>query len=205
MANNRTGAKPNWFNNHEYSIAYGGPIVKNKTFFYVLWDQQIHKERTLVDGSVLTDTARQGIFRYFDGWNPTTFDTAQTANAASVATRVSPAVDIYGNPVAPLQNANGSPYTGAGLLCFSVFGSQRINPSTGGWCRSPPQTARRHDYFLTGSAWDAGRPAIDATGYIFNETLKNMPHADYFGRPVSGGLTPDGLNTASYAGCAARR
>jgi hypothetical protein len=81
-ANNRTGAKPNWFNNHEYSIAYGGPIVKNKTFFYVLWDQQIHKERTLVDGSVLTDTARQGIFRYFDGWNPTTFDTAQTANAA---------------------------------------------------------------------------------------------------------------------------
>jgi hypothetical protein len=78
-ANNHTGAKPDWFNNHEYSIAYGGPIVKNKTFFYVLWDQQIHKERTLVDGAVLTDTARQGIFRFFDGWNPTTFDTAATA------------------------------------------------------------------------------------------------------------------------------
>jgi hypothetical protein len=32
-------AQRNWYNNHEYSIAYGGPIKKNKTFFYALWEQ----------------------------------------------------------------------------------------------------------------------------------------------------------------------
>ena len=53
-------AQRNWYNNHEYSIAYGGPIRKNKTFFYALWEQNIHRERVLVDGSVLTDAGRLG-------------------------------------------------------------------------------------------------------------------------------------------------
>jgi len=52
-ANNRnvdpvTGAwapiTPNWENNHQYSISYGGPIIKNKTFFFALWDQQQNYE-----------------------------------------------------------------------------------------------------------------------------------------------------------------
>ena len=34
--------QPAWRNFHEYNVALGGPIVKNKTFFYALWDQQIH-------------------------------------------------------------------------------------------------------------------------------------------------------------------
>jgi hypothetical protein len=54
-------ATRDWFNNHDYVLSYGGPIQKNKTFFYALWEQNIHKERTLVDGNVLTDTARLGI------------------------------------------------------------------------------------------------------------------------------------------------
>jgi hypothetical protein len=61
-------ATRNWSNNHEYTVSYGGPIKKNKTFFYTLWEQQIHRERVLVDGGVLTDTARLGIMRFFDGW-----------------------------------------------------------------------------------------------------------------------------------------
>ena len=70
--------QPDWRNNHEYSIAYGGPIIRNKTFFYALWDQDINRSREIVDGIVLTDTARLGIFRYFDGWNPATFDREMT-------------------------------------------------------------------------------------------------------------------------------
>src|SRR5262249_30799347 len=61
-------ATRNWTNNNEYTLSLGGPIKKNKTFFYTLWEQQIHRERVLVDGGVLTDTARFGIMRYFDGW-----------------------------------------------------------------------------------------------------------------------------------------
>src|SRR5262245_38602721 len=40
-------AQRNWTNNNEYTVAYGGPIKKNKTFFYTLWEQQIHRERVL--------------------------------------------------------------------------------------------------------------------------------------------------------------
>jgi hypothetical protein len=196
-ANNRTGAKPNWFNNHEYSVAYGGPIVKSKTFFYALWDQQIHKERSLVDGGVLTDTARQGIFRYYDGWNPTTYDTAATTTPSASTARVAPAVDIFGKPTPPQLNAAGGNYTGAGLLCWSVFGSQRIDPNTGGMVPFTGADCPGGSIISSpGSAWDANRPAIDSTGYIFNTLLKSMPHANYFGKPGNG-LTPDGLNTAS--------
>jgi hypothetical protein len=196
--NNRTGAKPDWFNNHEYSIGFGGPIVKNKTFFFALWDQQIHRERTLVDGAVLTDTARQGIFRYFDGWNPTTFDTAATVTPSTSTARVAPAVDVFGNPAPPLLNATGTPYSGAGLMCWSVFGNQRIDSNTGGMVPFTAADCPGGTIIASpGSAWDPNRPAIDATGYIYSALLKNMPHANYFGRPLGGNQPPDGLNTAS--------
>ena len=91
--------QPDWRNNHEYSISYGGPIIRNKTFFYALWDQDINRSRATVDGVVLSDAARLGIFRYFDGWNPATYDRATTPNATNVTTRVTPAVDAAGNPI----------------------------------------------------------------------------------------------------------
>jgi len=197
-ANNRTGTAPNWFNNHEYSVSYGGPIIKNKTFFYALWDQNIHRERSSVDGSVLTDTARLGIFRYWDGWNPSTYDRAMTTTPSTSTTRTAPAADINGNPLAPTLNANGTPYSGAGLMCYSVFGTQRLDASgkmvpftsadcPGGTILTPPAGT---------AAWDPLRPAVDSTGYVYSALLKNMPKANYFGIP-SGALTPDGLNTAS--------
>src|SRR5437764_7922109 len=58
-----------WRNTNQYTVSAGGPIVKNKTFFFALWDQNISRTRTIVTTPVLTDAARQGIFRYFDLWN----------------------------------------------------------------------------------------------------------------------------------------
>ena len=37
--------KPAWFSNYHPTFSYGGPIVKNKTFFFVLWDQQKNFQR----------------------------------------------------------------------------------------------------------------------------------------------------------------
>jgi hypothetical protein len=138
-ANNHTGAKPNWFNNHEYTVAYGGPIKipgvydgKNKTFFYALWDQNIRNTRDSVVTTVLTDTARQGIFRYFPFWAPegylvnSTIPNQKLPVAAATASWV--AVDVTGNPVAPPSMPDGSPYTQK-LTCFSVFGNQRLDAS----------------------------------------------------------------------------
>jgi hypothetical protein len=175
---------PNWYNNHQYTLSYGGPIVKNKTFFFVLWDQQINYQRNLVTASVMTDPARQGIFRYFEGWNPGNALTPIPALPASATNGTYPSVDLAGNPIAPLVNPNGTPYT-LGLRCFSVFGNVKFDgtPFTAADC--PGGTA------LTNSGpWDPLRPVADPTGYI-RKILDKMPPANYFGMG-------DGLNQAGY-------
>src|SRR5207302_9672179 len=113
-----------WRNTNQYTVSAGGPIVKNKTFFFALWDQNISRTRTIVTTPVLSDAARQGIFRYFDNYNsgdahflPPTFP----ANATSATY---PVVDLLGNPVAPPRNPDGGPYTGS-LRRHSVFGQTK--------------------------------------------------------------------------------
>jgi hypothetical protein len=178
---------PNWQNNHQYSISAGGPIRKNKTFFFALWDQQINYQRTLVYGSVMTDPARQGIFRYFDNWNN---GNAQQNTTATGANPIIAVVDALGNPKTPATNPNGSPYTG-GLKCFSVFGDKKLDGSSFAPSDCPGGTA------LIGPAWDANRAAIDSTGYI-KKVLTAMPHANYYGSAPTGFTSGDGLNRATY-------
>jgi len=59
---------PNWQNENEYTASLGGPIVKNKTFFFALWDQQFERDGTQMRPTVLTDCARNGVFRYWENW-----------------------------------------------------------------------------------------------------------------------------------------
>jgi len=202
-ANNReidpaTGRPPqrDWINDHEYSISFGGPIIRNKTFFYSLWDQRIRKERETVNGIVLTDAARLGIFRFYDGWNPGNADAVEALTFPNNSpTRIARAVDAFGNPIPPRFNFDGSPYSGAGLQCLSVFGRLRLDgsgnmvPFTAQDC--PGGTA----IFPGGSAtaWDSNRPVLDPTGHVWVAALKDMPHANWFG--ANG--TTDGLNTAT--------
>ncbi|MCL2878225.1 MAG: TonB-dependent receptor [Acidobacteria bacterium] len=64
----RTGEEPAWRNLHNYSVSVGGPIIKNKTFFFATWDHQIVREKSSVTAVSLTNCAKLGIYRYFDGW-----------------------------------------------------------------------------------------------------------------------------------------
>ena len=59
---------PPWTNITEYTGSVGGPIIKNKTFFFFLWDGMLPAARNNVQATVLTPCARNGVFRYFDGW-----------------------------------------------------------------------------------------------------------------------------------------
>jgi len=43
--NNRLGVAQTWFNRHQSTASLGGPIIRNKTFFFALWDQRIRRER----------------------------------------------------------------------------------------------------------------------------------------------------------------
>ena len=168
---------PDWQNQHQITGSYGGPIIRNKTFFFALYDQNIVKTRATVNGLVLTDTARQGIFRYFQGWTP-------QAAGATPGTSARPAVDYQGNPL-----FSGNP--SSSLNCFSVFGTQKLNPDTFQMtpftaADCPGGTAIFPSSALT--YWDAGRQAADVTGYMQN-LLTAMPRANNF----EGG---DGLNIA---------
>jgi hypothetical protein len=201
-ANNRTTAvengvtvwkptKPSWQNVQEFSGSYSGPIIKNKTFFFFLYDQQFNKGRDLFSTQVLTDSARNGVFRYWSGWNsgnaqepfPTAFTNSLTATY--------PSIDFAGNPVRPLNNPDGTPYTGA-LRCFSVFGATKFDGTPFGASDCPGGTA----VIRTGNLpWDPLRPTADPTGY-FRNLIAAAPRANFFA--TFGGVNPDGLNTGIY-------
>jgi hypothetical protein len=146
----------------------------------------------------LTDTARQGIFRYYPFWAPegylvnATIPNQKVPVTGSTASWV--AVDVKGNPVAPPSMPDGSAYPYK-LTCFSVFGNQRLDASgnmvpftaqdcPGGNAVFPQSTPGGN------GLWDIYRSAVDQTGYI-KALLSQMPHANFFG-------ALDGLNVAQF-------
>ena len=181
-----------WRNTNQYTVSLGGPIIKARTFFFALWDQNISRTRTIVTTPVLTDTARQGIFRYFDNWNSADAQFVPPTFPVPAANATYPVVDLLGNPMAPPRNPDGSPYSGS-LRCYSVFGNVKVDGSPFTQADCPGGIA------LTGAAWDPLRQRADQTGYI-QKLLATMPRANYFyqGNIAAGGATVDGLNIAAF-------
>jgi hypothetical protein len=94
----------------------GGPIRKNKTFFFGLYAGNRQVSSAASTATVLTQQARGGNFRFFPG--------AINANASATA---NPTVDMSGNPIQPATA------TGA-LRTVSLFGPDpnRLNPDPTG-------------------------------------------------------------------------
>jgi len=78
-----------WENRNQFGVRLGGPIIKNKTFFFFLIDEQRYVRKENFLGTVYTQEARNGVFRYFPG---TDNRNAQQTSAT---------VDLAGNPVRP--------------------------------------------------------------------------------------------------------
>jgi hypothetical protein len=202
--NPQTGAwaplRPDWRNVHDYTVAFGGPIVKNKTFFYALWDQNISKLRATVNAHVLTNEARQGIFRYWEGWVGRGADPSTNTSLASAVAAANPqinSVDFAGKPLRPALWPDGTPYTGR-LVCFSVFGNSKLDgsPFTSADCPSGVDSVGRAYNAVamlpTGASWDPKRPTQFNTGGYFAKVLAGMPQANNFFDPSG-----DGLNLAT--------
>lgn len=88
----------------------GGPVRKNKTFFFGLFEANIDHTRSTVTSTTLTPDARQGIFRFYPG--------VQDGNANAN----NPTVDLNGNPVAP-RGATGP------LQTVNLFGLDANRPA----------------------------------------------------------------------------
>ena len=192
-SNNRATPRivPQWRNLQEYTVSLGGPIKKNKSFFYVLWDQQIALQRRTTFPTVLTDCARLGIFRYYNGFNNGTARQIPTGGGTPTV----PVVDLNGNPLSP----DGSP-----LQFLSVFGPLAANPTKNDCSDAQINTST---LVPTGASagWDPFRTQLDTTGYM-RTNLDTMPRANAFDNPgnltaISAGIfstfAPDGLNTAT--------
>jgi Carboxypeptidase regulatory-like domain len=163
--NNRLRVSPIWYNRHQTTASVGGPIIKNKTFFFALYDRQDQLQKQSTDSVVLTPTARQGIFRFFPGVNNGNADVVANGTGA---TRTVPVVDKLGNPLSQDQMAKAGA-TGP-LTTFNVFGDT-LNPG------------------------DPVRKGPDPTGYIAKiMNAMPLPNA-YDGATAIGGVSVDGLNT----------
>jgi len=116
---NLVGSSKSYQNRNQFGGRVGGPIKQNKAFFFVLIDQQRYLAKQNVVTTVLTDPARQGIFRYL---------TANAAGANGGAARrngnalsTTPSVDLSGN-VLGADPATGSPLF---MNSFNVFSDVR--------------------------------------------------------------------------------
>jgi hypothetical protein len=185
--------QPDWYNLNQITGSYGGPIMKNKTFFFVLYDKQMVNRRQLVTTPVLTDTARLGIWRYWEGWNPgpalqadpTSFVTGTTQPTGTAAS-----VNFDGTPLAPKFNPNGTPYSLGGLRCFSLYGNVKADgtPFTAADCVGGTAV-------INPTPWDPFRTTVDSTGFM-KKILAQMPKPNFFA--AFNNVTPDGLNTGLY-------
>ncbi|HJZ97550.1 MAG TPA: carboxypeptidase regulatory-like domain-containing protein, partial [Candidatus Solibacter sp.] len=138
----------------------GGPVKKNRTFFNFFYEERLERFSQTVTSTVLTSTARQGLWRFYPG--------VRNGNANAAV----PTVDLNGNPVIPI-GATGD------LQAVSVFGRDPNRPSIdpSGAVQSQlalmplPNDFRAGDGLNTaGYTWNRARP------YDFNQFDVRIDH-----------------------------
>ncbi|HEY2384568.1 MAG TPA: TonB-dependent receptor, partial [Terriglobia bacterium] len=112
---NLIGAQRNYTNRNQFGGRVGGPIIKNKAFFFFLIDDQRYLEKVLDDALVLTPTARQGIFQYLT--QGATGANGGTSRRNGNAFGTTPSVNLAG------KTLSSDPVTGAPLFLnsFNLF------------------------------------------------------------------------------------
>ena len=94
---------------NQFAARIGGPIRRNKTFFFFVYDGNRQVTSSSVTQTVLTATARTGVFRYYSGV------TNGNANSSN------PSVNLSGTPLQPSGAAGG-------LQSVNLFGADPNRP-----------------------------------------------------------------------------
>ncbi|MEJ2108477.1 MAG: TonB-dependent receptor [Acidobacteriota bacterium] len=188
---NRTNSAPPWRNQHQYTISVGGPIIKNKTFFFALFDGQVARMRTDMNLQTLTPCAKRGVFRFYDDWNNGNalqlLETGSTPRYASV--------DLNGNPIPPPYADPADPNSGPhnGIMRYaSVWGEISNLATLAPDCSNLEiggEPFSESDW-VNPDPWDPNRPVRDPSGFIDYFLTTTYPTNNY--------ERGDGLNTAGY-------
>ncbi len=159
--NNRTGATPDYLNRNQFGGRLGGPIIKNKAFFFFLYDGQRSILKNVVTAQVLTAQARQGIFRYFPGVNNGNAAATITTGASATA----PVVDQNGNPIRPAA-ATGD------LQAVSLYNRDPLRPGLDatGYIQGILARSPLPNFFETGDG-------LNTAGYRFVRRIKGLDGA----------------------------
>jgi len=209
-AQNLTSVQKNWRNQEEYTLSVGGPIIKNKTFFFVSWDHQITRIREHgINPQILTKCAQKGIFRWFYGYQSGNYQVVDPTNPTATSyTRTAPltykSVNAAGIPTSPGNVPSYMPSDGpiapgapSTLQASSVFGPLKQPVSAmGNDCENVTLGSDGYptdawvDYGVTGNAYDSLR-VPDITGSV-QKFLSYTPH------DPNNWDVGDGLNTAGY-------
>jgi hypothetical protein len=210
-----TQYEPNWRNLNDYTLSLSGPIIKNRTFFFATWEQQISRSKESILIPTLTPCARKGIYRYLSG--------VQLANAGisenipldmtSFQTGVTrPNVDLNGKVLENYTWKNtvsdmfGMTTKTAGTVDYNPIQYQSVVGDLTGSARAllsstvlTDCSSLPADYYAQGMVgsqrWDAYRTAWDASGFVdrFNDLMPwgaGPGWVDY--------ALGDGLNTVGY-------
>jgi hypothetical protein len=186
-SNNRNATPKNPLNRNQAGARVGGPIRKNKTFFFGLFEAQIIRQASVVTATTLTDQARNGTFRFYPG--------VQNGNANAN----NPTVDTVGNPVMP-TGATGP------LQSINIFGRDplRMTADPSGLIAKYISVLPSPNYFRTGDGLNTAgfqwqRPNPDDTysmdlriDHNFNSQhrLSGSYNRDHETIPIAGFLSP---------------
>src|SRR5262245_8538929 len=180
-SNNRIGAPPLWYNRHQTTESVSGPIIKNKTFFFALYDRNDQAQKEVTNSAVMTPLARQGIIRFFPGVNN---GNADTTPSGGVTNRIAAVVDKAGNPL----NQSQIPGATGPMQSFYVFGDSQN-----------PVDPRRTQMDPTGYITKIIQAMPLPNAYDGPSLVSTQGSCGSCTPPTAAtGTTVDGLNTALY-------
>jgi hypothetical protein len=116
---NLLASPKSYSNRNQYGARIGGPIIKNKAFFFVLVDNQRSLQKEDLVATVLTAQARQGVFRYLT--QGATGANGGTARRNGNAFSTTPSVDLKGNTLTADPSGGGALF----LNSFNLFSDVR--------------------------------------------------------------------------------
>jgi hypothetical protein len=160
---NLQGQPNNYGNRNQYGGRVGGPIIKNKLFFFFITDDQRYLGRVEDVATVLTAPARQGIFRYL-----TTGSAGGGSRSNGNAFSTTPSVDLNGNI---LTSSNGTPLylNSVNLLAAGGPNFSQIDPVWFG-----PQYLAR--YMPLPNNYTVG-DGLNTAGFAWQQTLNGLDGA----------------------------